>query len=101
MSSVGSHANDVYAMLPDTANEIVSAQTSGSRHSLPNTRGLAVSMSTSPAPARSRTSSITHGMIASTAKTAHMPSESRQPAVSAMGTATSGGPNDATAIVVE
>ncbi len=88
------------------------------RGSRPSTRGVGSSISTSaptasPAPfpsspraaaarpaARSRASTTncaTHGTIAASANTAHMPSEKRQPAASATGTATSGGTNAATA----
>ena len=64
------------------------------------TCGLAVSMSSSGPFARSRTRSAIHGIIATIAKTAQSPSEIRQPAASATGTATSGGVNVAIAMVV-
>ena len=82
-------------------NPTVSAHASGSRHMRPNTRGLAVSMSTSGPAARACTSSAIHGIIATTANTAQSPSETRQPAASATGTATSGGVSVARAMVVE
>ncbi len=67
----------------------------------PNTRGLGASMSSSVAADRSRTSIAIHGMSATAANTAHMPSENRQFDASATGTAMSGGVSVATAIVVE
>ncbi len=88
-------------MVPAARKPTASAHASGRRHMRPNTWGFGGSMSSSTDAERARTSITIHGMIASAANAAHMPSENRQLDASATGTATSGGVNDATAIVVE
>ena len=97
----GSHANIAYALMPGIVNRIASAQASGDRTAYRSRPGSASSGRSAAVARCGRARSAIHGTSARAATNAHSPSETRQPAASATGTATSGGVNDATAMVVE
>lgn len=96
----GSQAKSAYALKPETANTTASAHASGDRNARRSRPGSASSGNSAGTSRRGCTSRATHGTIESRASTAHDPSETRQPAASATGTATSGGRNVLTDIAV-
>ena len=89
----GSHANSAYALKPAIANTTVSAHASGDRSAYRSSPRSASSGSAAGWLRRGCTTSAIHGTSERAATIAHSPSETRQPAASATGTAISGGMN--------